>query len=51
MDVTEDISEAVRESGLVNGAAIISSRGRRAMAIGLEPGLVEDQSYKGWRHW
>ena len=44
VDVTEGVSEAVRESGLVNGAAIIFIPGATGAVttIEFEPGLVED---------
>ncbi len=44
VDVTEGVSEAVRESGLVNGAAIIFVPGvtGAVTTIEFEPGLVED---------
>jgi secondary thiamine-phosphate synthase enzyme len=44
VDVTEGVSEAVRESGLVNGAAIIFVPGATGAVttIEFEPGLVED---------
>jgi secondary thiamine-phosphate synthase enzyme len=44
VDVTEEVSEAVRESGLVNGAAIIFVPGATGAVttIEFEPGLVED---------
>ena len=44
VDVTERVSKAVRESGLINGAAIIFVSGATGAitTIEFEPGLVED---------
>jgi len=44
VDVTEDVSKAVRESSLVNGAAVIFVPGATGAVttIEFEPGLVED---------
>ncbi len=44
VDLTEEVAEAVRESGLVNGAAVVFVPGATGAltTIEFEPGLVED---------